>query len=239
MDVKNETLHGHFVAAHRSPESVFTYIYRNNVWRDPESVSGRGSSLAATETLRELIAAFFTEQKIKSVVDLPCGDFNWFKELQYQFERYVGYDIVTDLVNRNQALYGSPDRKFVQTDLTKGDISTADIAVCRDFLIHISNEDIFAFFNNLRRSTVPGILTSHYRNCVNTDIPTGNRYRPIDFTQPPFSFPEPVALIPENITSMRDTADRHAAQKNAPLEKYLAFWKTRDIYAALDTNTLK
>jgi len=229
-------LSGIFSGVHGTLEEVFTHIYEQNIWRDTESVSGRGSSLSATVQLRTKISEFFKDMGIKSILDMPCGDFNWFKALDHNFESYVGYDIVHELIEKNQKQFGSLKTAFRHANILKESFEPADIALCRDFLIHSSNADIFAFFANLSRSNVSQILVTHYENCENIDIPTGNRYRPIDFTKPPFSFPEPLHLIEEDISSMQDTASRFAADKTKPLQKFLGHWNTADLYQILEQN---
>lgn len=230
---KYNNLRGVFVDAHRGPEEIFTYIYENNIWRDAETVSGRGSRVDNTGFLRDAIADFFERKSIKTVLDVPCGDFNWFKEVKYDFEQYIGYDIVQNLVDRNNKKYGNKKTRFSKKNALEEPLEDVDIVLCRDFLIHISNRDIKKFLLNLKRTNVGGILMSHYQNCENADIPTGNRYRPIDFTKSPFLFPEPRVLIPEDIALMRDTSERHAKNKLQPLEKYLAYWSVKDISLAL------
>lgn len=238
MQNEQETklLNGVFSGVNGTPEEVFSHIYKKNIWRDTESVSGRGSRLSATVELRWKISKFFSEMDIKSIVDTPCGDFNWFRAIDHKFERYVGYDIVQELIERNQKQFGSLYTTFKHADILQASFEPADIALCRDFLIHSSNEDIFAFFDNFRKSRIPLILVTHYKNCENTDIPTGSRYRPVDLTKSPFSFPQPLHLIEEDISSMQDTASRYAADKTRPLQKFLGLWATNDLYDALDEN---
>src|SRR6266511_4866403 len=58
-------------------EEIFTYIYRTNLWGSPESGSGVGSELAATEVLRAEIPRLIRLYEVGSLLDLPCGDFGW------------------------------------------------------------------------------------------------------------------------------------------------------------------
>lgn len=224
------------VGVQLSHEDVFTSIYKGNLWRDAESVSGDGSSLKATEQLRADLRNLFKTMNIRSIADVPCGDFNWFKAINYEFDYYVGYDIVKELVDENTKRYGSSTIQFRCANIIETNFDPVDLILCRDFVIHCSNKDIFAFFANLRLSSISRILLSQYSNCRNRDIATGNRYRPIDFKQDPFNLPEPEVLIVENIGHMFDTAKCHTHGPQKPLEKYLGCWKTSDIYAALDNN---
>ena len=58
-------------------QQIFKEIYANNFWGDPESLSGPGSSEHYTKNLRNQLQKIFSNLKIKSVLDAPCGDFNW------------------------------------------------------------------------------------------------------------------------------------------------------------------
>ena len=67
------------IAASPDPKAAFTTIYRQNVWGSRESVSGNGSTLASTEVFRAEFAALLTTLGIRSILDAPCGDFNWMR----------------------------------------------------------------------------------------------------------------------------------------------------------------
>src|SRR4051812_19402296 len=68
-------------AANPSLEIIFSGIYRNNSWGDPESVSGRGSTLARTEVMRKTLPILLANVRAKSLLDAPCGDFNWMQHV--------------------------------------------------------------------------------------------------------------------------------------------------------------
>ena len=73
-----------------SYKEVFTNIYENYGFGSTESRSGPGSTLEETKVLREKIRSLVIEKNIKSVVDIPCGDFHWMKEIVSSFESYTG-----------------------------------------------------------------------------------------------------------------------------------------------------
>jgi hypothetical protein len=89
-------------------EERFTKIYKWNFWRAAESVSGPGSSLNDTETLRKQLPVIFRQFDIKSVVDAPCGDFRWMQLVVKDNDiTYTGGDIVKPMIEKNQATFGS------------------------------------------------------------------------------------------------------------------------------------
>lgn len=70
-------------------ENVFTEIYQNNFWGDEESVSGSGSNEEQTRVIVEKIPELLEKYKITSLLDLPCGDFNWMRKLDLSKIKYT------------------------------------------------------------------------------------------------------------------------------------------------------
>src|SRR5689334_2969418 len=64
-----------------SMQDIFSSIYLDNSWGDPESVSGRGSTLARTEVVRRKLPILLASVGAKSLLDAPCGDFNWMQHV--------------------------------------------------------------------------------------------------------------------------------------------------------------
>ena len=61
-------------------EATFAPFYTENRWGDPESVSGPGSTLTRTSKLRSELPVFWKEIGARTLLDAPCGDFNWMKD---------------------------------------------------------------------------------------------------------------------------------------------------------------
>lgn len=68
---------------------VFSEIHLTNAWGHAETVSGPGSSLENTATLRRALPSLVTRYGLKRVVDAPCGDFNWMKTTVDIFDEYT------------------------------------------------------------------------------------------------------------------------------------------------------
>jgi hypothetical protein len=110
---------------------------------------------------------------------------------------YIGGDIVTELIERNQALYGDSRRQFLPIDLLRDRLPAADLMLCRDCLIHFSNADVIRALERIRESGAVYLLTTFYSNRTeNEDIPTGYM-RPLNLTLAPFYFPPPLRIIDE------------------------------------------
>src|ERR1044072_7300935 len=65
-----------------STQEVFTDIFRSNRWGGTSSVSGSGSDLEQTRVLRRELPSLVQELQINTLLDIPCGDFNWMKEVE-------------------------------------------------------------------------------------------------------------------------------------------------------------
>jgi hypothetical protein len=174
-----------------SAEERFTKIYQMDYWRSRESRSGQGSELAHTEHLRRHLPEIFERFGIGSILDAPCGDFNWMQHVVRGTDiRYVGDDIVRPLIEENQRRHASANVSFVHLDIINNPLPAADLMICRDCLFHLSIADIMAFLANFDRAAIPYLLTTNHigADTANSDIETGS-FRLLDLFAEPFGLP--------------------------------------------------
>jgi 2-polyprenyl-3-methyl-5-hydroxy-6-metoxy-1,4-benzoquinol methylase len=177
---------------------IFSDIYLNNFWEDPESVSGRGSTLARTEVIRQTLPSLLKSIGAKSLLDAPCGDFNWMQRVDLTEVDYVGADVVTKLIARNQQTYTENGRRFVALDITTDKLPNVDVIMCRDCFIHLSFRSIHAAIANFKRSNSKFLLaTTHVNVREHVNIRDGEG-RQVNLQLTPFNLPEPVELIVED-----------------------------------------
>ena len=188
---------------------VFESIFKSNYWECPESVSEDGSTLMYTRNIRKKIPQLFDLLCFKKILDAPCGDFNWFREVKFQSEiDYTGADIVADIVLQNNAKYSNQRTRFVKLDIVKDSLPDADLMICRDCLFHLAQKDIFCFINNFLASRIPFLLTSTYPACtLNTHIVTGS-FRLLNLCLPPYNLEKPILAIDDWISGH---PERHLA----------------------------
>jgi hypothetical protein len=175
--------------------TIFAKIYEGNLWKSNESRSGAGSELANTANLIKLLPEVFERFKIQTIIDAPCGDFNWMKHVPMKSNlSYLGIDIVPDLIKSNQKNYGNEQYNFILADITKGPLPRADLLFCRDCLFHLPYKDIFLVLKNFVESDIPLLLTTTHintNNFINTNIRVGS-FRNIDLFAEPFCLPKDV-----------------------------------------------
>lgn len=176
-------------------QTRFNRIYKYNFWGGKESVSGVGSSLEATATLRAELPLLFKKFQLNTIFDAPCGDFHWMNHVMATCNvKYVGGDIVEQLINQNSNVYERTNVHFLHFDITKDKMPQADIWICRHCLFHLSYQHILEALQCFLASSIPYILTTtHLRQnqILNSDIQSGD-FRLIDLFSSPFCFPEDI-----------------------------------------------
>ncbi len=178
---------------------VFTAIWRDNAWGSTESRSGRGSERANTEVVRAALADWLrAHPEIRTLLDAPCGDFNWMREMRFpQPIRYIGGDIVPQIVDANRLLHAAPDRAFQEFDILTSTLPQADAWLCRDVLPHLPFAAGVAVVQRFRDSNIRWFLSNTYIGADNaTDITTGD-WREVNLALPPYGLGPPAALLPD------------------------------------------
>jgi len=188
----------------KSTKEIFSDIEKNNTWLEKESVSGIGSSLIQTKEIIIKLPSILKELNINTIFDIPCGDFNWFKNINLSKMIYLGGDIVENIVTRNNQFFGKSNVSFINFNLIEDKIDLFDLIFCRDCLVHFSIEDILRTIKNVKNSKSKYLITTTFPDeDNNTNIQTGG-WRPINLEKAPFNFPEPKYLLNEKCTEMDD-----------------------------------
>jgi hypothetical protein len=198
---------------------LFNSIYSVNYWCCDESVSGGGSTLASTEVIRAELPKIIQIFKIRSLLDAPCGDFNWMKTLNLPIDHYFGVDIVQDLIANNKRQYENNRNSFYCLDLIVDELPQADLIFCRDCLAHLSLANALSVVKNFKASGAIYLLaTTHIATMHNKNINAGET-SPYNLQLPPFNFPKPLLVIEET------SAENHSRCSR----KSLGLWKLEDI----------
>jgi len=199
----------------RSNRRVFTEIYERHLWGASETVSGDGSTLESSASLRDTLPRLLAELGAESLLDAGCGDFNWMKTVNLNGVRYIGIDVVEPLIRRNVELYGYESRTFLVADITKHRVLNADVALCRHCLIHLSNRQVCLALRNLKNTGAKYLLATTFPALTsNADIWPGS-FRPINLEIQPFNLPKPLRILHDSRVTDRSSV--------------LALWSLADI----------
>lgn len=202
-------------------KSFFSLVYEKNAWGSPESRSGAGSTLASTEHIRRELPDLFRRFNISSMLDIPCGDFNWMSHLMDRSVKYIGADIVEEIVSEN--IKNHPKIDFRVLDVVTADLPRVDLILCRDCFIHFPLSLIRTALKNIRRSDSKFFLTTNYlwRSSANSDIPLG-KFTRVNLQMPPFGLPQPREIIPEGNSEWDPFIGKQ-------YDRTLSLWAVRDI----------
>lgn len=165
-------------------KDVFASIYTSNFWNGDEGVSGQGSSMQQTVAIRGAVPGLLKMLNVKTLLDIPCGDFNWIPTMlpELGLDKYIGADIVPELVEKNRHDYTVPGEAiyFEVLDASADRLPKVDMILCRDMLGHFNNKYVRATLKNFQASGSTWLLATTFpgRN-PNADIETGE-WRPID-----------------------------------------------------------
>lgn len=200
----------------------FTTIYQHNGFKGTKSRSGQGSTMFQTRLIRQELPILLHNKNIQTLLDIPCGDFYWMREMALPDIHYIGADIVAALIAQNQRDYGNHLRQFIECDLLRGPLPEVDMIFCRDCLVHLPFVDCVKAIRTLLASKANWLLTTHFtRDRDNEDL-NAQGWRALNLEKAPFYFPPPVQIISEGCTEAGGRAS----------DKTLALWRIADLSAA-------
>lgn len=182
----------------RDRASIFSRIWRNNLWLGAESRSGPGSGVARTAPFRAALEAWLEAERIGVLYDAPCGDFHWMAHVRLPAgARYIGADIVPEMIAGLQAEHGGLGRRFVVADIVEDSAAAADAWLCRESLFHLPLADALKVVERWRASSIPWFLATTTTGVgANADIESGG-WRLLNLEAEPFDLGPPVARLPD------------------------------------------
>lgn len=174
-------------------------VYQENVFGSAESRSGTGSTNGQTANIRAVMPKIFQGLGVKSLLDVPCGDFNWMSHVDLANISYIGGDIVPEMIEQNKKQFGAENVEFRVMSVTTDPLPTADIILCRDLLVHFKLEDGIKAMQNFKRSGAKYLLATTFPN-TEENVDDMFIWRTLNMQKPPFNLPEPLRVINENCT---------------------------------------
>ena len=201
----------------RNRRNIFEDIYKKNSWDGESSISGPGSSLAATQTLRNALPTCIARLGARSFLDIPCGDFAWMQHVDLGVETYIGADLVRPLIEKNRKNHGAYG-EFVALDLLRDGLPRVDIVFCRDCLVHLSFREICRTIRNISKSGSKYLFATTFPAHGANDDTVTPYWRALNMQRPPIGFPPPLELL-------RDYSDGQVNDHG----KYIGVWNIKDL----------
>jgi len=179
-----------------SRKAAFSRIFKENEWGSEESRSGLGSIYGLTHRVRTILPRLLRAFDIGTMLDAPCGDFNWMHQIDFGSTKYIGCDIVEEIVAKNRAQH--PGFEFVCLDLAEEALPAADLVFSRDCLQHLPEHDIWRVLQNLRRTGAKWLFTSSHMTGEQSISADAGGFGFLNLQLAPFNFPRPLLIMPED-----------------------------------------
>lgn len=103
-------------------------------------------------TTSPFLKKFITDNEVKTVVDLGCGDFRCGPHIYNDLNvKYVGYDAYEKVVSNNKENFNPSKFQFHHLDFlnNKEKLISADMCILKDVLQHWFMEEIYSFLDYL------------------------------------------------------------------------------------------
>ena len=146
--------------------NIFSKIYNDSYWGKG---SGDGSDPKKVVKYISLIEDFIKRNKLNSVVDLGCGDWQFSNLIKFNNINYLGIDVVESVVENNNKKYSTDNITFEKLK-SYNEIPKADLLLVKDVLQHLPQEEVKKIIDNLFSNYKFIIVT----NCISPFNSLGN-----------------------------------------------------------------
>ena len=180
-------------------EHKFSKIYEKGTWgknSKGEGTSGTGSKFTNDNKFYvKQVLDIIESNNITNVCDIGCGDWEIAKHIDWDKigVKYTGIDIVKDVVERNQEIYGSPSINFKHGNILEMTCENYDLVLIKDVLQHMTDEDVCVATDKLLKDNSFLFMTNGYKfgrtpeknNWSLRDINNKYSYHPLDIDKKP------------------------------------------------------
>ena len=168
---------------------VFNSFY-DGTRRDWGGSSGPGSYPEFTIGYRLFLERFIVMNRVTSITDIGCGDWQFSRFLNFNGARYIGYDVVENLIAHNNTRFASHDISFQRMPENIRSVVGGDLLIIKDVLQHLPTDMIKEYVRIICPKFKTCLLTNSFEKLntpLNTDIKAGD-FRCLDLKEAPFSF---------------------------------------------------
>ena len=140
-------------------------IYEQGRWGETFS-SGPGSHWPPlVNAYVDCVKNFLKEKsniKTNIIIDIGCGDFNVGQNFMGHCHQYIGIDVSSKIIKKNQLQYKSERLSFVQIDACTQTIPKGNIVFLRQVLQHLDNQSISSLLSNLSSNTHEWLIVTEH-----------------------------------------------------------------------------
>jgi SAM-dependent methyltransferase len=161
-----------------SIKDTFQRIYESKAWGDNGDgyCSGNGSQGEIVDRYCSQVIQVINDYKVSSILDLGCGDFTVARRIiQATGVRYIGVDVVPELIEHHVRQFSAPFVSFVCADISHDALPDSELCIVRQVFQHLSNDEINLALRNI--SKFPMCLISEHTpvhpKSFNRDKPHG------------------------------------------------------------------
>lgn len=151
--------------------SAKLYIEKARKNNNIETLCGPGSYKKNTKEIVKFINDAIKKYNISSILDLGCGDFNWFQNINLENIRYIGFDCDELMIKSNNEKYKGD---FYVKDIISEDYPNVDLIICRDVLFHIQKTMSIKIIKKIKNKCKYFLSTSFLHEQKNEDIKSYN-----------------------------------------------------------------
>lgn len=132
-----------------------------------ETPNGPGSTISASTAVRQALPSFIQTYDTESILDVPCGDWNWMQYVDLDGIDYTGWDSEQQFIDRNAERW--PQHTFERVNILRvRTLPNVDLILCRDFLIHVPNDYALKVIDKFIDSGSRFLLTTTHPGADNT-----------------------------------------------------------------------
>lgn len=194
------------IFSQKTGKARFTKIYDLGYWVENSSggisytaifnkksgPSGVGALKQNSIPYLEYLQNFITTNYINTIIDLGCGDFMLMKHIHLPENiKYLGIDIVDELIKNNSKLYSKKNIKFEKIDSLENAIQyNADLLIIKDVMQFWTIEQIHFFIEKILPNYKYAIIVNNFYPVENQKKQNANTIegesRPINLEIAPF-----------------------------------------------------
>jgi len=153
--------------------------YWNKRYASNKTSGGGSYGEEAEFKLKSINEFIIDKEKIRTIVDVGCGDFNIGSQFIKFFPnaKYLGLDVSNEIIKRHQKKYISDNLRFDVINENRGLIFFCpDILICFDMLFHVMDDETYNnILENLKKSWRNYLLIATY-NDTRLDMPYDLNY---------------------------------------------------------------